>query len=76
MLRMGGRAHRRWLAGVKIPSRVQRLVFEEALLAERQTQERVDRLAQAIREAVPEWSLAPLVDALQAPWRSHALVRP
>ena len=61
-----GRAHRRWLAGVKIPSRVQRIVFEEALLAERQTQDRVDRLAQAIRDALPDWSLAPLVAALQA----------
>lgn len=32
---------------------------------ERQAQERADRLAQAIREALPEWSLAEAVTALQ-----------
>ena len=61
-----GRAHRRWLASQKIASRIQRLVFEEALGAERQAQERCDRLEQAIRDALAEWSLAPLVQALQA----------
>lgn len=34
--------------------------------AERQTQDRIDRLVQAIREAVPGWSLAQSVTALQA----------
>ena len=32
----------------------------------RQESERVERLEQAIREAVPEWSLAEVVTALQA----------
>ena len=41
-------------------------MLEEALGAERQAQDRVDRLVHAIREAVPEWSLAPLVAALLA----------
>jgi transposase len=34
--------------------------------AVRQESERVERLVQAIREAVPEWSLAEVVTALQA----------
>ena len=61
-----GKAHRNWLAAQKMPSRVQRIVFEEALGAERQAQDRCDRLEQAIRDALPAWSLAPLVEALQA----------
>jgi transposase len=61
-----GRAHRRWLADQKITQREQRYVFEDALRAERFAQERVDSLAQAVRDAVPDWSLAPVVIALQA----------
>jgi transposase len=61
-----GRAHRNWLASQTIAQREQRIVFEEALGAERQAQERADRLAAAIREAVPAWSLAETVTALQA----------
>jgi transposase len=41
-------------------------VFEETLLAIRQAQERLDRLEQAIRLAVPDWSLAEVVEALMA----------
>jgi transposase len=44
----------------------QRIVFEEFLEAVRQESERVQRLERAIREAVPEWSLAEVVTALQA----------
>ena len=36
------------------------------MVAVRQESERVERLQQAIREAVPEWSLAEVVRALQA----------
>jgi transposase len=61
-----GRAHRNWLSQQKIAHREHRIVFEEALGAERQAQERADRLAAAIREALPDWSLAGLVAALQA----------
>ena len=61
-----GKAHRNWLAAQKIAHREQRIVFEETLGAERQAQERADRLAAAIRDAVPEWSLAEVVTALQA----------
>ena len=61
-----GKAHRNWLASQKIAQRESRIVFEEALGAERQAQDRVDRLVAAIGAAVPEWSLAKFVTALQA----------
>jgi transposase len=61
-----GKAHRNWLAAQKIDHREQRIVFEEALGAERQAQERADRLEAAIRAAVPDWSLAEAVTAMQA----------
>ena len=61
-----GKAHRNWLRAQKIAHREQRIVFEEALGAERQAEERAERLASAIREAAPDWSLAQVVTALQA----------
>ena len=61
-----GKSHRRWLADQKIAQREQRIVFEDALRAERFADERAESLAQAVRDAVPEWSLAPVVTALQA----------
>jgi len=42
------------------------LALEELLQWVRQEAERVERLEQAIREAVPEWSLAEVVTTLQA----------
>jgi transposase len=44
----------------------QRVAFEELLEGIRQESERVERLENAIREAVPEWSLAEVVVALRA----------
>lgn len=61
-----GRKHRTWLAQLKLAHRGTRLAFEELTAAEREAQARVGRLEAAIKEAVPEWSLAPLVEALQA----------
>jgi transposase len=61
-----GRAHLNWLAAQKLVHREQRIAFEELMLAIRQAKERVERLEQALREAVPEWSLAEVVTALQA----------
>ena len=75
MLRLGrhfpgkktwGPAHMNWLMLQKIEHREQRIVLEELLGAVRQESERVERLEQAIRDAVPEWSLAEVVTALQA----------
>src|SRR5258705_8759170 len=61
-----GKSHRNWLASLKLDQREQRIVLEELFGAERQAQERVDRLASAIIDAVPEWSLAKIVTALKA----------
>jgi len=75
MLRLGriypgkttwGPAHMKWLMAQKLEHREQRITFEELLDGIRQESERVERLEKAIREAVPEWSLAELVAALQA----------
>jgi len=60
------KAHMSWLASQKLAHAEQRLVFEEMMLAMRQAQERIERLEQAIRAAVPDWSLAAMVTALMA----------
>lgn len=60
------KAHMNWLASQKLAYPEQRLAFEETMLAVRQAQERLGRLEQAIRAAVPDWSLAELVTALMA----------
>lgn len=75
MLRLGriypgkttwGPAHMRWLMSQKLEHREQRIAFEELLEGIRQESERMERLEDAIREVVPEWSLAEVVAALQA----------
>jgi transposase len=60
------KVHMSWLASQKFEYPEQRLVFEEMMLAVRQAQERLERLEQAIRAAVPDWSLAEVVTALMA----------
>src|SRR5882672_3769689 len=60
------KAHLTWLAGQKLAHLEQRIAFEEMLLAVRQAQERIARLEQAIRAAVPDWSLCEVVTALMA----------
>jgi transposase len=61
-----GKAHLNWLARQKLDHCEQRIAFEELMLAVQQARERVERLEQAIRDSVPEWSLVPVVEALQA----------
>jgi transposase len=60
------KAHMSWLASQKFEFAEQRLVFEEMMLGMRQAQERLARLEEAIRVAVPDWSLAEVVTALLA----------
>src|SRR6266404_165344 len=60
------KAHLNWLASQKFEYPQQRFVFEEMMLAVRQAQERLTRLEDAIRGAVPEWSLAEVATALMA----------
>src|SRR5262249_59347963 len=75
MLRLGrcypgkktwGPAHMTWLRSQKLEHREQRMALAELLEGVRQEGERVERLEQAIREAVTEWSLAELVTAVEA----------
>src|ERR1700680_3785044 len=58
--------HLNWLMSQKFEYPEHRLVFEEMMMAMRQAQERLGRLEEAIRAAVPDWSLADLVTALMA----------
>ena len=60
------KTHLSWLASQKLEYPEQRIAFEEMLLAMRQAQERIERLEEAIRTAVPDWSLAEMVTALMA----------
>jgi transposase len=60
------KAHHSWLASIKLAHAEQRIAFEEMLLAVRQAAERIARLEAAIRTAVPDWSLSPVVTALIA----------
>jgi len=56
----------KWLRSQKLEHREQRMALEELLEGVPQEGERVERLEQAIREAVPEWSLVEFVTAVQA----------
>jgi transposase len=60
------KTHMTWLVKQKLEHAEQRIAFEEMLLAVRQAQERIGRLEEAIRGAVPDWSLAAVVEALMA----------
>src|ERR671923_162470 len=60
------KSHMDWLSSQKLEHLEQRIAFEEMLLAVRQAQERIERLEQAIRAAVPDWSLAEVANALMA----------
>jgi transposase len=59
-------AHRRWLAGLRFAHPAQQIVLQEQIDAIEEAERRRDRLGQQIRELVPEWSLVPVVTALQA----------
>jgi transposase len=59
-------AHRRWLAGLRFPHPAQQIVLQEQIEAITEAEHRRDRLDEQIRGLVPDWSLAPVVAALQA----------
>jgi len=65
--------HRRWLASVKFDQPMQHLVLEDTIAAVEAAEERRRRLEAQIEAALPTWSLAPVVAALQA-LRGVALV--
>lgn len=59
-------AHLRWLATLKLAHAAQQIGFQEYLHAITEATARIARLEQAMRDTLPEWSLKPLVQALQA----------
>jgi transposase len=65
--------HRRWLAGLKFEQAVHHLVLEDYVQAIEAAQARRDRLTAQIAALLPDWTLAPVVAALQA-MRGMALV--
>ena len=59
-------AHLRWLADLKLPHPAQQIAFQEYLHAITESGARIERLELALRDALPNWSLAPIVMSLQA----------
>ena len=59
-------AHESWLAGLKMAHPWQQVVLQEYIDAERAAGERVAQLTDHLMRALPEWSLAPVVDSLIA----------
>jgi transposase len=59
-------AHRRWLAGQKFEHPAQQIAFQEAIDAIEDALQRLRRLEKQLAIIVPEWSMAPVVEAYQA----------
>ena len=60
------KAHARWLAEQKFQHHAHHLVLQEGIGAVRDASERIVRIEKAIAELAPQWSLAPVVVAIQA----------
>ena len=60
------RSHRRWLANQSFPHPAQQVAFQTYLNAVEQAEARRDSIEEQIQMFVPDWSLAPVVQALQA----------
>lgn len=65
--------HRRWLANLKFDQAVHHLVLEDYIAAVEAAAARRDRLTAQIEAMLPDWTLAPVVAALQT-MRGMALV--
>ena len=59
-------AHRRWLANQKFEHVAQQIVFQEGIDAIEDALQRLRRLERQLTLIVPDWSMAPVVDANQA----------
>jgi transposase len=66
-------AHRRWLASLTFAHPAQQIVLQDYIDMVEQGQVRRDRLTAQIEDLLPQWSLAPLVVALQG-MRGIALI--
>jgi transposase len=61
-----GARHERWLQQQSFAHPAQQIVLQELVLAARHAKERLERIEAAMVELLPRWSLAPVVEALQA----------
>ena len=59
-------AYRRWLTTVRFEHPAQQIVFQDYVHAVADAEARVERLTRQIAELLPGWSLAPVVEAVQA----------
>lgn len=59
-------AHKRYLAGLLMPQPPQQIVFQEYIHAIDAATERLQRLAQAMEDALPGWKWEPVVRALMS----------
>jgi transposase len=60
------RAHRRWVAELKLPNAAQQIAFEEYVQAVHEASLRLERLTNAIAVELEHWRWRPVVEALQA----------
>jgi transposase len=65
--------HRRWLAGLRFEQAVHHIVLEDYIAAVEAAEARRNRLTAQIAALLPDWTLAPVVAALQT-MRGMALV--
>jgi transposase len=61
-----GPRHKQWLQAQNFDLMAQRLVLQDMILAAQHAAERLKRAEASLLEILPTWSLAPVVDALQA----------
>ena len=66
-------AHRRWLSTIRFEHPAGQIVLQDAIHAVEDAEARRDRLTGQIEELLPRWSMAPVVEALQA-MRGVALI--
>jgi transposase len=66
-------AYRRWLSAVRFDHPAQQIVLQDYIHAVTDAEARVLRLTKQIAELVPQWSMSPVVEAMQA-MRGVALI--
>ena len=58
--------YRRWLADLSFPTAAQHVALQEYRATIDETERRIDRLTEQLRQLAPTWRWAPVVDAFQA----------
>src|ERR671916_383937 len=67
------KAYRRWLTTVRFDHPAQQIVLQDYIHAVEDAEARLERLERQIEELLPAWSMAPVVEAVQA-MRGVALI--